>query len=336
VSLLINISIAAFIPVIFWFFAKKMRKAKAARYALNIIPVTVLIAFIHASSMPVETGTIKVVRTFGKIHERSYDEGLHFVNPISKRYAMEVRRNLFELQSSPNVDAKKATASKATPSTTTISLSRDRVPLTIDAGFPYKLNDELAWKVYQKIGPAFSDRILKPAARTAVRDAVANFTWADAVTNRREELAEKIHALYEGMVIGDLILADFSPEEAKATFKLMPVQIRRMLPPKRILTAVSERLAAEEDLQRQKVLTDIAKQEAERRANEGLGVKKLFSELPSGFTAEQIGHVLGALADKQRADALLKAVENQNISVIFLGGGNAGQAPLPAISVPGK
>ncbi len=308
-----------------------MRKAKAAKYALNIIPLTVLIAIIYASLMPVETGTIKVVRTFGKIHERSYGEGLHFVNPISKRYAMEVRRNLFELQSSPNVDAK-----KATPSTTTISLSRDRVPLTIDAGFPYKLNDELAWKVYQKIGPAFSDRILKPTARTAVRDAVANFTWADAVTNRREELARKIHALYEGTVVGGLTLAGFSPEEAKSAFTLMPVQIRRMLPPKRILTAVSERLAAEEDLQRQKVLTAIAKQEADRRANEGLGVRKLFSELPSGFTAEQIGHVLGALADKQRADALLKAVENQNISVIFLGGGSGGQTPMPAISVPAK
>lgn len=352
-SLLINISIAVIGPLFIWLLTRKMRKARIAGRALKAIPLTVLIAVIYTGLMAVETGTIMVVRSFGKIHERSYDEGLHFVNPLSKRNAMETRRNLFELQSvqnpgpqpmqnrglqtSQDIAAKQAKVSSASSLLkTTISLSRDRVPLTIDAGFPYKLNGGLAWKVYQKIGPAFSDRLLKPAARTAVRDAVAHFTWADAVTNRREELASKIHALYQGMIVEDLMMAGFSPEEAKTAFKLMPVQIRRMLPPKRILDAVSERLAAEEDLQRQKVLTDIARQEADRRANEGLGVKKLFAELPSGFTAGQISHVLGALADKQRADALLKAVENQNISVIVLGGGSKGETPMPAISIPSQ
>lgn len=96
--------------------------------------------------------------------------------------------------------------------------------------------------------------------------------------------------------------------------------LRDVRPDAKVLNAISEKVAAEEDLKRQRVLTEIARQEAERRANEGIGVARLFSELPQGFSPDQIRAVLAALADKQRADALTKAVESGKVNVMVLPG----------------
>ncbi len=112
----------------------------------------------------------------------------------------------------------------------------------------------------------------------------------------------------------------------------MPIQIRRIAPPRALLAAESDRLAAAVNLERQVVLNQIAEKEAERRGNEGLGIRMLFDQLPKGFTAEQLQGLLYALADKQRADSMLKAVERDQVKVMVMGGsapGSAGTPPPP-------
>jgi regulator of protease activity HflC (stomatin/prohibitin superfamily) len=106
-----------------------------------------------------------------------------------------------------------------------------------------------------------------PAARAAIREAVAEFTWTDAVTTKRDELEKRLHQVFTRLVQENLMASGFTAEEAAKTFLLMPPQIRRLVPPKAILAAESDRLAAGVNLQRQLVLNQIAEREAERRAN---------------------------------------------------------------------
>ena len=61
-----------------------------------------------------------------------------------------------------------------------------------------------------------------------------------------------------------------SEQEAKTAVTFISPKIRRMVPPKRIRQAINEESAAKRDLNRQKTLTEIAKEEANRRANEGM------------------------------------------------------------------
>jgi len=90
------------------------------------------------------------------------------------------------------------------------------------------------------------------------------------------------------------------------------------------------------NLERQTILNQIAEREAERRGNEGLGIKMLFDQLPKGFSAEQLQGLLYALADKQRADSMLKAVERDQVKVMIMGGGAPGSVGgMPsAVAVP--
>ena len=195
--------------------------------------------------------------------------------------------------------------------------------MTIDTTYAWKLNPAYAWWVYRHMGldEAYINSLIKQAARSATREAAAGFTSDEATTSKREEFAFAMEAQFGKHLVADLVRQGLPLEEAKQVFVVLPVQLRKALPPGKVLNAISEKAAAEQDLQRQVTLTSIAKQEAERRGNEGLGVKNLFDALPTGFTAEQIAMVLNALANKEKADAFMKGVSTGTINTMVIDGG---------------
>ena len=274
----------------------------------------------------VPPGHVGVATLFGAVQPGVYEEGLHVVNPFYSLEEFSVRRTMFDFRGAESGGNGRLGSAGAE----IVSVSADSTPLRVDLGFPLRLNGPIAWKVFQRIGPqrAVALQLVVPAARSAVRDAVAGFTWRDAATGSRDKLAARIEARFRELVEQDLIAAGFPEEEARQTFTIQPVQLRKVLPPNKVLNAVAEKIAAEEDPERQKTLTQIAEEEARRRQNEGRGVNNLFAELPQGFSPSQIREVLGAIADKTRAEAMMKAVETGQVQVVVMNGGQ------PAISLP--
>jgi len=327
------------------------------RVYIGLPAAVVLAVFVADGFMVVEPGTVRVVSYLGNVRERSYTAGFHYVLPGSRHAPMVVRRQIFELSGGsldgpdqPAVpDAAASTPAPATPAAQTaaaaavsqastiearrtVALSLDRVPLSVDLTFPYQLSPDLAWKVYAIIGLGYEQQLLMPAARAALRDAAASFTWSDAVSTKRTDMETRIHTKLRALVEDNLVRSGFTQHEADNAFSFMAPQVRRLAPPKRILSAVSEAKAAEEDLKRQAVLNEIAAAEAVRRGNEGVGVRRLFDKLeaPKGMTSDQMRQLLYALADKQRADSLQRAVEKDQVKVIVIGGGSNPQVSVPA------
>ncbi len=274
----------------------------------------------------VPPGHVGVATLFGAVQPGVYDEGLHVVNPFYSLEEFSIRRTMFDFRGSES----NGNGRHGSAGTEIVSVSADSTPLTVDIGFPLRLNGPIAWKIFQRIGPqrVVAYQLVIPAARSAVRDAVAGFSWRDAATVSRDRLAARIEARFRELVERDLIAAGFPEEEARQTFTIQPVQLRKVLPPNKVLNAVAEKIAAEEDLERQKTLTQIAEEEARRRQNEGRGVNNLFAELPQGFSPSQIREVLGAIADKTRAEAMMKAVETGQVQVVVMNG------TQPSIAVP--
>lgn len=313
----------------------KRGKYLRLRYAVGLPLAAVLITMIAYSVMIVNAGTTNVVITFGKVQQRLYEPGVHFVVPGSRYDHMWLTRQIFELSAlDPDtvIAAGTAGAAQVPEAQRTLALSSDRIALSADVTFAYQLNGSLAWKVFTVLSPTYEAVLLIPAARAAVREAAAEFTWTDAVTTKRAELEKRIHTVFIRLVQENLTGSGFTAEEATKTFVLMPPQIRRLAPPKAILAAESDRSAAEVNLKRQLVLNQIAEREAERRSNEGLGIKKLIEQLPKDLNPAQLKDLLYALADKQRADSMLKAVERDQVKVMVMGGNGT----PPAISVPAQ
>lgn len=259
-----------------------------------------------SSYIQVEAGNVYVAKSFGNVIEETWGEGVHFVPPWYDMTEYTIRRRSIDF----------------TGDQTLSGAAKGGVALTIfDVTYPYSLNPELSWKLYQRIGSNYDDLIIN-AARSAGRDALANFTWEEVAFKKRAEVTTFLQGRFKELLVRDLQSSKFTESEAERLFTIYAPQIRKVDPPERILQANAENAAAEVDLQRQKKLTQIAKEEAERRANEGLGVKRLFDQLPDA-TADDINLILGAIANKVRADALMRAVENGSVNVMVLQGQEA-------------
>lgn len=275
------------------------------------LAVSGVLGMVLSNVTVIQTGTVGVVKLFGKVDSEVLREGLNLVNPLSSVSTVDIRRQMFEMASDntqPNGDA-------------VVALTANQTPLTIDVGFPIAVMPEYAARLIANYGDNYEARLVVPAARSAIRAAAALYNWEDAVIEKRDPFAITMGEQFSRLLAIDLQQNGFTAEESHKVFNVGVPQLRKALPPERILNAVSEQQASEVDLRRQATLTQIAAKEAERRAQEGAGVKMLFEQLPEGFTAGEIQAVLGAISDKVRADALMRAVEGGQVSVVVMNGG---------------
>lgn len=290
---------------------------------------TVLIMAIFAigcSITVIPAGNAGVATWFGSVQKTVLPEGLTLVNPMTSIQTFRTRREVVMFTNDPS---KKADPSWNGPAV--LALSSDRNPLTIDISFPYSINPTTTWKIYQRVAHSDVDmekKLLETNARKVVAEVISRHGWAEATFQGRAKLETELEEEFKEAVFSDLKFYGFTEQEAKDALIIGTPQIREVRPDEKVLNAIAERLASEENLKRQKVLTEIAAQEAERRSNEGVGVAKLFAALPKEFRPEQIQAILGALADKERADALTKAVESGKVSVIAIPNNSTVALPL--------
>jgi regulator of protease activity HflC (stomatin/prohibitin superfamily) len=278
-----------------------------------------LFFLIGNSFVIVPAGEARVAMVFGVVQDdKIFEEGAHFwVNPFYSYARYNVRRQSLDFR-----DAERLT-----------NLTSDGVNLTLDISVPWRLNPQRLDRFHRVIGGNYANRMLAPVVRSSVRDAVAGFSWTEAGFTDREALAQAVEAAIQEGLRTDLLRSGFSEPEAQTVIEVYQVQTRQILPPQRIIDAVSEKMAAEEDLARQKTLTQIAEEEARRRAQEGRGVAMLFDELPDGFSTTDIKIILDAVSTKTRADAIQKAVDTGQVKNLVLFGDSAAPAnaavPLP-------
>lgn len=273
------------------------------------------------SYMQVEKGHVKYLTVFGSVVENAaYGEGPHMVNPMASAHTLKVQEVRYRYEPNKQDDG------------SNVAISKDGVSMDIQATFPAALNAKMAWKIGQRLGKNGYHEMMRQSAYAAVRTTMSQYNWEEAIKNQ-QKFSLDLGDAYEASVQENLERLGMTQQEAQTAVTFIPPKIRRMIPPKRIRQAINEESAAERDLNRQKTLTMIAKEEANRRANEGVGVKKMFSELPSQYSTEQMSSIIEALANKTRAEALVKAVENGNVNTIVISGGSGNSnTPVPAIT----
>src|SRR5262249_17393180 len=136
----------------------------------------------------VPSGHAGVPILFGKVQDRNLAEGLHFINPFAEVVSMTVRTETYTMSSVHDGGPVKGAGSIT-------ALSPDGLMMPLDVTLAYRLVPVDAPWLYRSIGPDFVDKVIRPASRTAVREAIAGFTAQEAYSNRRQELAMNIDQL---------------------------------------------------------------------------------------------------------------------------------------------
>jgi len=241
----------------------------------------------------VPAGHVGVAVVFGKVRTRSFSEGLNLINPFAVVHDMTVRTETYTMSSVMNEGAVKGDDSIQ-------ALSADGLLMPLDITVAYRLVSGDAPWLYRDIGPNYVDKIVRPAARTAVREAIAGFTAQEAYSSRREELAQSMNTLL-GRRLQDL----FAQHEELANrrgFVIEQVMIRNVQLPPKVKDAIEEKLSAEQQALRMRFVLEKERQEAERKRIEAQGISD-FQKIVSAGISDQLLAWKGIEATQQLAHA---------------------------------
>jgi len=250
----------------------------------------------------VPAGHVGIPVVFGEVQNRSLSEGLNIVNPFAHVVEMTVRTETYTMSSVANEGAVKGDDSIT-------ALSADGLMMPLDVTLAYRLVGSDAPWLYRNIGPDYVDKVVRPASRTAVREAIAGFTSQEAYSTRRQELALNIDQLLTTR-LRDLLTQheDFLNRRG---FLVEQVMIRNVQLPARVKNAIEEKLEAEQQALRMRFVLEKERQEAERKAIEAKGISD-FQSIVSRGISDQLLAWKGIEATQQLA-------HSQNAKIVIIG-----------------
>lgn len=187
----------------------------------TIIAITILLTLLGAW-YTVPAGHRGVLMTWGNVNPIPKNEGFYLKIPIAQKVAkMEVRTQKIEV--------------------TADSASKDLQDVQTTIALNYHLEPSNASKLYQEIGPEYTERIILPAIQESAKATTAEFTAEELITKRPEArkemqntLTERISKYY--LIIDGFNIVDFqfSEEfdkaiEQKVTAEQMALKAKRDL-----------------------------------------------------------------------------------------------------------
>jgi len=260
------------------------------------------LALVASFLVVVPAGHVGVPVVFGRVRPHSLGEGLHLVNPFAVVHTMTVRTETYTMSASHDEGAVKGDDS-------ILSLSADGLMMPLDITVAYRvLGPDAPW-LFRNIGPDYVDKVVRPAARTAVREAIAGFTAQESYSTRREELATRMDELLT-LRLHELLgqHEDFADRRG---FVIEQVMIRNVQLPGKVKDAIEEKLSAEQQALRMRFVLERERQEAERKRIEAQGIAD-FQRIVSAGISEQLLAWKGIEATERLA-------ESSNAKVVLVG-----------------
>ena len=235
----------------------------------------------------VPTGHVGVLTLFGRVTGDVLGEGVHVVNPFKVNNTMSVRT--LEIKETASVP------------------SNEGLIMTMDTSLLFHLNPAKAAEVYQKLGPRYSDSIVDPSLRSAIREVTASHSANALYSGERDKVAQEIFdrlnvdMVPRGVAIEKILLRDIQ----------LPLSLKQSIEAKQ--QAEQEALAMSFRLQRER-------QEAERKRIEAGGIRDFQQVVTQGISP--------ALLEWKGIEATETLAKSANTKIVVIGNSKNG---LPLI-----
>jgi len=272
-----------------------------ARYSLIMRIAGLIVVLIGLSSSMlkvIEAGQVGVKTLFGKVNSDVLYSGLNIVNPLNKVTTFDVK-TLNYTMSGVN-DEGGAAADDAIR-----VLSADGLEVIIDLSVLFKVKPSSAPEILRTIGTDYLDKIVRPIARTAIRDNAVAYDAVALYSSKRDEFQNKIFQTINKSFIS-------------RGLELEQLLVRNITLPASVKTTIESKINAEQDAQKMTFVLQKERQEAERKRVEAQGIADYQKILSTG------------LSDKQLQYETIKAQKeialSPNTKVIIMG--NSKNAPI--------
>ncbi|TAL68490.1 MAG: prohibitin family protein [Bacteroidetes bacterium] len=218
-----------------------------------IVGAIVFIIGIGTSSIrQINPGHVGVQVLFGQVQKQVLYEGLNFVNPLIDVTEMSTQTQNYTMSGTYSEGAKQGDDAIRV-------LSNDGLEVVIDLTILYRVVATSAPVIYRSIGVDYEDKVIRPTARTGIRESASYFDATDLFAEKREEFEQKIRNQIEkafkerGLVLEQMLVRNIS----------LPASVKE---------SIERKITAVQDAQRMKFVLEKEQQEAERKRVEARGV----------------------------------------------------------------
>lgn len=251
-----------------------------------------LFAILSMCFVQINAGYVGVKKLFGKVQGEYLEAGLHMINPLCDVTEIDIKTQNYTMSATHDEGNKDGDDGIKV-------LTADGLEVSIDLTVLYKVIPANSPKLLIEVGKDYENKIVRPIARTRIRD---NAVFYDAValySSKREEFQTKIFKGIEN---------DFK----KRGMMLEDLLIRNISLPQAVKSVIEQKISAEQDAQKMQFVLQKEKQEAERKRVEAQGISDYQRIVGAGLTPNQLKY--------EQIKAMKELSLSSNSKVIVLGG----------------
>jgi regulator of protease activity HflC (stomatin/prohibitin superfamily) len=261
---------------------------------LRIAGLAIVAVGIFSSAIKqIEAGQVGVVTIFGKTEPNTIESGLHLVNPIAQIIPFDIKTQNYTMSSIH--DEGDQTGDDAIR-----VLTADGLEVVVDLTVLYRVIPNEAPRIYREIGKNYQYTVIRPIARTKIRDNAVYYEAVALYSTKRDEFQARIFKDIEtnfkvrGLVLEQLL-------------------VRNITLPTSVKASIESKINAEQDAQKMQFVLQKEKQEAERKRVEAQGIADYQKIISTQLSDKQLQY--------EQIKAMKEIATSPNTKVIMMGGG---------------
>jgi regulator of protease activity HflC (stomatin/prohibitin superfamily) len=215
-----------------------------------IVVVALLLLFSFFRIVPPGYAGVPVL--LGRV-QKQMQSGLNVVVPIVSVTLMDVRTNAYTMSSIRDEGQVKGDDAID-------ALASDGLTVALDVTVWFRLDEKLASWVYSNIGPDYTEKIVRPSIRTALRDAASRFSASELYSaTGRSVYTSTVDSLLDVAFAGKGIIRE-------------RVLLRRVKLPDMVMQAIEAKLSEDQNAQKMEFTLAKERKEADRKRVEAQGI----------------------------------------------------------------
>jgi regulator of protease activity HflC (stomatin/prohibitin superfamily) len=268
-----------------------------SRFSRGIIYGGLLLMLLGVATscfVQIDAGHVGVKKLFGKVQPSALESGLHFINPLYEIEKLDVKTQNYTMSGIHDEGAKSGDDAIRV-------LTADGLEVTIDLTVLFRVNVLEAPRLIKEIGADYQEKIVRPIARTKIRD---NAVYYDAIalySTKRDEFQNRI---FKGI----------EDEFKKRGLYLENLLVRNITLPASVKAVIEQKINAEQDAQKMQFVLQKEKLEADRKRVEAQGIADYQKIISESLTDKQLQY--------EQIKAMKELAASQNSKIVVMGKGS--------------
>jgi len=265
--------------------------SRYSRVGIMIATGFILLGFIVSSFVQIDAGHVGVTKLFGKVQPFVLHSGLHVINPLYDVQRLDVRTQNYTMTGITDEGHRAGDDAIRV-------LTADGLEVTIDLSVLYHVIAPDAPRLIRETGADYEDKIVRPIARTKIRDNAVYYEAVALFSTKRDEFQNRI-------------FKSIDDEFKRRGLFLENLLVRNITLPAAVKTSIEQKIQAEQESQKMQFVLTKEKQEADRKRVEAQGIADYQRIISESLTDKQLQY--------EQIKAIKDLAQSQNSKIIMMG-----------------